>query len=67
MARGITIGEVTNTLDTFNGNEKIPVSSGDTEPEVVTTGRLKEYINDDVALTNPEIDNIINNLMTIIG
>ena len=67
MARGISIGDVTNTLDTFNGEEKIPVSSGETDPQVVTTGRLKKYINDDTALTNPEIDNIINNLMTIIG
>lgn len=67
MARGISIGDVTNTLDTFNGEEKIPVSSGETDPQVVTTGRLKEYINDDTALTNLEIDNIINNLMTIIG
>lgn len=67
MARGVSIGDVTNTLDTFNGSEKIPVSSGESVPQVVTTGRLKEYINDDAALTNPEIDNIINNLMTIIG
>lgn len=50
MARGISIGDVTNTLDTFNGEEKIPVSSGETDPQVVTTGKLKEYINDDTEI-----------------
>ena len=50
MARGISIGDVTNTLDTFNGEEKIPVSSGETNPQVVTTGKLKEYINDDTEI-----------------
>lgn len=68
MARGISIEEVTNTPETIQGTEKIPISSGaNTDPEIVTTRKLKEYINDDTALTNPEIDNIINNLMTIIG
>jgi hypothetical protein len=46
MATGITINEVTNTLDDIQGTEKIPVSSGISEPEVVTTGDLKDYIND---------------------
>ena len=46
MATGITIDEVTNTLDDIQGTEKIPVSSGGTDPEVVTTGDLKTYIND---------------------
>lgn len=55
MARGIAIGEVTNTLNTFDGNEKIPVSSGNTEPEVVTTGKLKEYINDDAPIPQEDI------------
>lgn len=59
MARGITIGDVENTLNTFNGNEKIPVSSGDTEPEVVTTGRLKEYINDDTPISQEDILRIL--------
>lgn len=71
MARGITIGDVENTLNTFNGNEKIPVSSGDTEPEVVTTGELKEYITDGLPtegrLSEEDIDRIINNLRSIIG
>ena len=59
MARGITIGDVTNTLNTFNGNEKIPVSSGDTQPEVVTTSRLKEYINDDSPIPQEDILRIL--------
>ncbi len=59
MARGISIGDVTNTLDTFNGNEKIPVSSGNTEPEVVTTGKLKEYINDDQPISDSELRRIL--------
>ena len=45
MATGITIDEVANTLDDIQGTEKIPVSSGISEPEVVTTGDLKNYIN----------------------
>lgn len=65
MARGITIGEVTNILDSdaIVGNEKLPVSSGETEPQVVTTGELKEYIQEGLpkdALTNIEIENLLN-------
>lgn len=73
MARGITIGEVTNILDSNDiiGNEKLPVSSGETEPQVVTTGELKEYITDGLPtegrLTEGDIDVIINNLRSIIG
>lgn len=55
MATGITIGEVTNALISINGNEKIPVSSGDTQPEIVTTGKLKEYINDDTPIPTEDI------------
>lgn len=65
MARGITIGEVTNILDSnaIVGNEKLPVSSGETEPQVVTTGELREYIQEGLpkdALTNIEIENLLN-------
>lgn len=65
MARGITIGEVTNILDSDDiiGNEKLPVSSGETEPQVVTTGELREYIQEGLpkdALTNIEIENLLN-------
>lgn len=46
MARGISIGDVTNILDSndIRGTEKLPVSSGNTEPQVVTTQELKEYV-----------------------
>ena len=65
MARGITIGEVTNILDSNDivGNEKLPVSSGEIEPQVVTTGKLREYIQEGLpkdALTNIEIENLLN-------
>lgn len=67
MARGITIDEVTNVLDStdMDGTEKIPVSSGETDPQVVTIGELKEYINDDEALSDSEISDIINRLNRI--
>lgn len=73
MARGVSIGDVTNILDSSNimGEEKLPVSSGETEPQVVTTGELKEYITDGLPtegrLTEDDIDRIINNLRSIIG
>ena len=65
MARGIAIGDVTNILDSEDivGNEKLPVSSGETEPQVVTTGELREYIQEGLpkdALTNIEIENLLN-------
>jgi hypothetical protein len=63
MARGITIAEVTNILDSDNivGNEKLPVSSGTQRPQVVTTGELKEYIIEDIpTLSNTEIEEILN-------
>jgi len=65
MARGISIGDVTNILDSEDivGNEKLPVSSGETEPQVVTTGELREYIQEGLpkdALTNIEIENLLN-------
>lgn len=49
MAKGITIGEVENILDRQNimGTEKIPVSSGQTEPQVVTINDLKGYFTKD--------------------
>lgn len=67
MARGVTIGEVTNILDSqdMNGTEKLPVSSGNIEPQVVTTGELKEYITEGIEVdrefTRKEMDDILNN------
>lgn len=63
MARGITIAEVTNILDSDDivGTEKLPVSSGETEPQVVTTGELRDYIIEDIpTLSNTEIEEILN-------
>jgi hypothetical protein len=63
MARGITIGEVTNILDSNDivGNETLPVSSGEIEPQVVTTGDLRDYIIKDIpTLSNTEIEEILN-------
>ncbi len=67
MARGVTIGEVTNILDSqdMNGTEKLPVSSGNIEPQVVTTGELKEYITEGMEInrefTLEEMEYILNN------
>ena len=67
MAKGITIGEVENVLDGQNivGTEKIPVSSGQDEPQVVTTNALKNYftkdsVEDSDDLTIEEIDELLN-------
>lgn len=48
--RGTAIGEVNNILysENIRGSEKIPVSSGQIMPQVVTTLELKEYINEGV-------------------
>lgn len=67
MAKGITISEVENVLDGQNivGTEKIPVSSGQTEPQVVTTNVLKGFftkdsVEDEDELTIEEIDELLN-------
>lgn len=67
MAKGITIGEVENILDGQNimGTEKIPVSSGQAEPQVVTTNDLKRFftkdsVEDEDELTIEEIDALLN-------
>lgn len=48
--RGTAIGEVNNILysENIRGSEKIPVSSGQILPQVVTTQELKEYVNEGV-------------------
>ena len=48
--KGTAIGDVSNILQSENiiGSEKIPVSSGQVVPQVVTTKELKEYINEGV-------------------
>ena len=65
-ARGIAIQDVNNILDSndIKGTEKIPVSSGQSIPQVVTTQELKEYMNQgieaDEELTFKEIDALLN-------
>lgn len=64
--RGIAIQDVNNILDSndIRGTEKIPVSSGQSIPQVVTTQELKEYMNQgieaDEELTLEEIDALLN-------
>lgn len=65
-ARGIAIQDVNNILDSndIRGTEKIPVSSGQSIPQVVTIQELKEYMNQgieaDEELTIEEIDELLN-------
>lgn len=65
-ARGIAIQDVNNILDSndIRGTEKIPVSSGQSTPQVVTTQELKEYINKDIEIdrefTLEEMEQILN-------
>lgn len=64
--RGIAIQDVNNILDSndIKGTEKIPVSSGQSTPQVVTTQELKEYVNKDIEIdrefTLEEIEQILN-------
>lgn len=64
--RGVAIQDVNNILDSndIRGTEKIPVSSGQNTPQVVTTQELKEYINKDVEIdrefTLEEMEQILN-------
>lgn len=59
--RGVAIQDVNNILDSNNirGTEKIPVSSGQSTPQVVTTQELKEYINDDTPIPQEDILRIL--------
>lgn len=64
--RGIAIQDVNNILDSndIRGTEKIPVSSGQSIPQVVTTQELKEYVNKDIEIdrefTLEEMEQILN-------
>lgn len=64
--RGIAIQDVNNILDSndIRGTEKIPVSSGQSTPQVVTTQELKEYVNKDIEIdrefTLEEMEQILN-------
>ncbi len=63
MARGTAIADVSNILQSgdITGQEKIPaMSTGGEEPQVVTTGELKDYINGELdVLTNMEIESLL--------
>lgn len=65
--RGIAIQDVDNILDGQDivGTEKLPVSSGQTEPQVVTTGELREYINEEPNSRLSQIDVRLNGIGTI--
>lgn len=64
--RGVAIQDVNNILDSndIRGTEKIPVSSGQSTPQVVTTQELKEYVNKDIEIdrefTLEEMEQILN-------
>lgn len=64
--RGVAIQDVDNILDSndIRGTEKIPVSSGQSTPQVVTTQELKEYVNKDIEIdrefTLEEMEQILN-------
>lgn len=65
MARGISIGSVRNKIKVVRDDDVLPVSTGDNQPEVVEIGVIKDYIKEDIeeieALTNIEIENLLNN------
>lgn len=50
MEKGVKISDVNNILyhKNIRGNEKIPISSGQNIPQVVTTGELRNYIKEDI-------------------
>ena len=65
--RGIAIQDVDNILDGQDiiGTEKLPVSSGQTDPQVVTTGELREYINEEPNSRIYQINTRLENIGTI--
>lgn len=65
MANGIAIKDVDNKLQSLEGEEVIPISTGANEPEVVEVDTLKEYINEDVDAALEGKQDVINDLATI--
>ena len=65
MANGIAIKDVDNKLQSLEGEEVIPISTGATEPEVVEVDTLKEYINEDIDTALEGKQDVINDLATI--
>ena len=65
MANGIAIKDVDNKLQSLEGEEVIPISTGADEPEVVEVDTLKEYINEDIDTALEGKQDVINDLATI--
>jgi hypothetical protein len=65
MANGIAIKDVDNKLQSLEGEEVIPISTGANEPEVVEVDTLKEYINVDIDTALEGKQDIISDLATI--
>lgn len=68
MARGISIRDVSNKIKNISDKDVLPISTGDSQPEVVEIGTVKNYIKEDIdipemeAMTNSEIERIFNKL-----
>lgn len=65
MANGIAIKDVDNKLQSLEGEEVIPISTGANKPEVVEVDTLKEYINADVDTALEGKQDVIDDLATI--
>lgn len=65
MANGIAIKDVDNKLQSLEGEEVIPISTGANKPEVVEVDTLKEYINADIDTALEGKQDIISDLDTI--
>ena len=65
MANGIAIKDVDNKLQSLEGEEVIPISTGANNPEVVEVDTLKEYINADIDSALDTKQDVINDLATI--
>ena len=65
MANGIAIKDVDNKLQSLEGDEVIPISTGANEPEVVEVDTLKEYINEDIDTALEGKQDVINDLAAI--
>lgn len=65
MANGIAIKDVDNKLQSLEGDEIIPISTGANEPEVVEVDTLKEYITEDIDTALEGKQDVINDLATI--
>jgi len=65
MANGIAIKDVDNKLQSLEGEEVIPISTGANKPEVVEVDTLKEYINEDIDSALEGKQDVISDLAAI--